>query len=263
MREKLRWNDPRSGREGFDERAGQEWSSGPHPSGTADSIPDTPWHQYKPGSQILKDYSQWAVTSFGLEVISSVQEQWEAYRIAAGSLLEMNHAHRVYLWPWRAAFESWVDFDAFEEAFRKAVEVHRLLANMEMLDRSFRRARLALDMRLYPSSLWENSQWTVTNFGLQVRSSHPERKKIWRIPAYSLLDSPYDNGKIYLWPLRAIEPWIEFNAFEEAFRKAIKEHSLSVDTKTLDESFGAARHAVDVLRRGIMLPRERPNTGRI
>jgi hypothetical protein len=155
------------------------------------------------------------------------------------------------LWPWKAALESWIDFDAFEEAFRKALEEHCRSVDNKMLDRSFCKARRALELSLRCFSLWENSQWTVTSFGLQVRSSLPERSKTWRIPAYSLLDSPYDSGEVYLWPLQAVESWIDFDAFEEAFEKAIKEHSLSVDNKILDKSFRGARHALSILRRGV------------
>ena len=47
----------------------------------------------------------------------------------------------VLMWPWDAAKEPWIDFDAFEEAFRKAVEEHRIQTDLDVLNMTFRRAR--------------------------------------------------------------------------------------------------------------------------
>jgi hypothetical protein len=113
---KLRWNDPPCGREGFDGRAGWEWENGP--LGEELIEPDEPWRNVKPGSRWLWDNRQWAVTSFGLEVYSSLPQRRDAFSIRIEDLLTL--IGRVYLWPWEAAREPWVDFDAFEECLSKS-----------------------------------------------------------------------------------------------------------------------------------------------
>jgi hypothetical protein len=124
----LRWDNPRTGGEGFDERAGIEWECGIDPNDTADSIPDVPWNKYRstlePPNRLLFDNGQWAITAFGLELLSDMQERYDRYRIPACNLLNMYARAPVYAWPVIVAKEPWVVFDAFEEAFRKALEYH-------------------------------------------------------------------------------------------------------------------------------------------
>jgi len=123
---RLRHEDPRCGREHFDKRAGIEWESGPDPNDIAYSKPDVPWNK-KAGSKLLFDYGQWVVTDFGLEPLASVRDRYETregFRIPAGQLLIMHVRGPVYAWPIQLANEPWVDFDAFEQAFRKAVEFY-------------------------------------------------------------------------------------------------------------------------------------------
>jgi hypothetical protein len=84
------------------------------------SKPDTPWR--KPGSRLLFEKGGWAVTEFGLEPLTYVEELGENYKISGCELLEM-HDHR-YKWPVLVAEEPWSDFNAFEEMFRKAIQVH-------------------------------------------------------------------------------------------------------------------------------------------
>jgi hypothetical protein len=143
---KLRWDDPPCGREGFDGHAGSNCEHGPHPNDVTYSIPDEPWNKLKPGSLWQWDNGavnvQWVVTSFGLEPLySNKPERYEFYKISADSLLQMHNRGGVYMWPVDVAAQPWVEFDAFEEAFKKALEKHGLVADTEILDRSFRRAR--------------------------------------------------------------------------------------------------------------------------
>lgn len=138
MSGKLRWDNPRCGREGFDGRTGYEWENGPLFVDGAGGTPDVPWRDFKPGSRWLWDNRQWAVTSFGLEVYSSLAQRRDAWSIHKEELLTI--LGRVYFWPWEAAKERWIDFAAFEEAFRHAVDEHRLHADTIALDITFRRA---------------------------------------------------------------------------------------------------------------------------
>jgi hypothetical protein len=87
--------------------------------------------------------------------------RYERYEIQADQLLEMHDRGQVYKWPILVANEPWADFDDFEVAFRKAIEIfHRRRSSApvtmdwwinrqltqqrpdsEILDRTFRRAR--------------------------------------------------------------------------------------------------------------------------
>lgn len=148
MPSKLRWDNPRCGREGFDGRAGWEWENGPFLD-LGCSTPDVPWHEYKAAPRWLWSNWQWAVTSFGLEILSNETEKSIECRIPIDSLLAVHGCGRVYLWPWEMAMKKWIDFDAFEEAFREALEKHkrtlekqwRLRVDEEFLNTSLRRAR--------------------------------------------------------------------------------------------------------------------------
>jgi len=124
MARALRHEDPRCGREHFDARAGVERDRGPDPSEIVGSTPDVPWNRYKPDSRLLFEQGQWVVTDFGLELLSSVQKDHERYKIPGYELLDMHDLGRVYRWPVQVANEDWIDFDAFEGMFRKALEVH-------------------------------------------------------------------------------------------------------------------------------------------
>jgi hypothetical protein len=76
------------------------------------SKPDTPWR--KPDSRLLFEKGGWAVTEFGLEPLTHVQELWENYKIPGCELLA----------PALPAEKPWPDFDGFEDMFRKAIQVH-------------------------------------------------------------------------------------------------------------------------------------------
>jgi hypothetical protein len=119
------------------------------------SIPDVPWN--KPcGTRCLWDNGSWAVREFGLEPLYSKDgDRYEAYVISAAHLLDMRSFAPVYFWPTDVATQARLDLDAFEDAFKKALEIHcrkyRLVVNDDILARSFRRAR-GLRRRLSPKA---------------------------------------------------------------------------------------------------------------
>jgi hypothetical protein len=124
MARSLRPEDPRCGREHFDLRAGVDWDLGPSPNETKYSIPDTPWNRINHGPRLLSDHGQWAVTEFGLELLSVSREKYERYRISGESLLLTHKSGGVYHWPITVASENWVTLEDFERAFLIAVHVH-------------------------------------------------------------------------------------------------------------------------------------------
>ncbi len=67
---------------------------------------------------------QWAATDYGLE--STKPGAPYEYNIEASRLLEMKGAGRgeLYDWPYHMAEKTWVDIEAFIEAFTKALELH-------------------------------------------------------------------------------------------------------------------------------------------
>jgi hypothetical protein len=126
----LRHEDPRCGREHFDARAGIDWELGPDPNDTAYSRPDTPWNQ-KPGSKFICGKGRWAVTDFGLELLSDFPERNDIYKISGYELLNewvaTDGSGRFYKWPLMLAMEPWIDidvFEAFEHCFYLAMPIH-------------------------------------------------------------------------------------------------------------------------------------------
>ena len=67
---------------------------------------------------------QWAVTEEGLQSIKPGAPY--EYYISADRLLEKGGAGRgeVYDWPLQLAEKTWVDLEAFIQAYRKAIEIH-------------------------------------------------------------------------------------------------------------------------------------------
>jgi hypothetical protein len=119
MARRLRYEDPRCGREHFDARAGVDWECGPNPNDISGSRPDQPWGEYwrtLDAPRILFSKGQWHITSVGLELLSDLRERYERYDIRAERLLEMHDQGRVYMWPILVAKEPWADFDDFEAA---------------------------------------------------------------------------------------------------------------------------------------------------
>lgn len=71
---------------------------------------------------ILYKNHQWEVTSYGLEA----RKPQAPYEIAAKRLSETVSypARTFYSWPVHMAEKTWVDRDAFNQAFTKALELH-------------------------------------------------------------------------------------------------------------------------------------------
>ena len=92
------------------------------------------------------------------------------------------------------------------------------------------------------STIFQNEQWQVTNFGMISRS--PYR---WQIDADQLLATDnYDGTELYDWPLHIItRRWVKPDLFFEAFELAIDIHhgrySGDVDRDLLRTSFDQAR----------------------
>lgn len=131
MARRLRHEDPRQGREHFDLIAGREWEYGPSPNDITGSIADVPRNRLKPASIVIHSKGQWAVTDFGLELLSDLPERNDIYKIPAYELLdelwEEPSGRRFYKLPLVVAWESWVDidvFEGFEECFYAAMPVH-------------------------------------------------------------------------------------------------------------------------------------------
>jgi hypothetical protein len=101
------------------------------------------------------------VTTFGLQPLYSNQsdERYEAYLIPAVCLLRMHDRGPVYFWPVRVAAQPWLDLDGFEEAFRKALEIHSrkygLVPDDHTLATSFRRARGMQRSAVLPNVLYK------------------------------------------------------------------------------------------------------------
>jgi hypothetical protein len=146
----LRHEDPRCGREHFDLRAGLEWEWGPYANETTYSVPDEPWYKYArtltPANKLLFANERWAVTKFNLEPLYEGDE-WPflGYEIPAHRLLSVYPNAPIYYWPLKVTQLPWEYFASFEEAFRKALQLHcwrrSTVVDNEMLERTFRRVR--------------------------------------------------------------------------------------------------------------------------
>src|SRR5689334_6426620 len=68
---------------------------------------------------------QWAVTDWGLE--GAIPGGVAEYLIPASRLLVANGIGegKYYDWPLQLAAKTWIDIEAFNEAFRAALEYHR------------------------------------------------------------------------------------------------------------------------------------------
>lgn len=76
-------------------------------------------------SKVFFSNWQWAVTDYGMEAVSS--DRTPPYEIDAGRLDETSDrtAGTVYGWPVHMAEKNWVDVAAFNEAFEKALVIHK------------------------------------------------------------------------------------------------------------------------------------------
>jgi hypothetical protein len=98
--------------------------------------------------------------------------------------------------------------------------------------------------RLEMASLFENSQWAVTDWGLE--SVKPGAPYKYNIEASRLLEKAgAGGGALYDWPIQMAEKnWIDMRAFREAFMKALELHKgkyqTDVDGALLEQSFKEA-----------------------
>ena len=69
-------------------------------------------------SKVLYENNQWRVTASGMESVKPAP----TYELSANRLLEERDGY--YNWPVHMAEKTWVDIEAFIEAFIKALELH-------------------------------------------------------------------------------------------------------------------------------------------
>jgi len=100
-------------------------------------------------SKVLFENLQWQVTDYGME---SVRKNAPYYHFNAERLLEMEGAGtgKLYDWPLHMAEKTWVDIEAFIDAFKQAVRIHASKlgkVDSAVLERSFAKARQIASMR--------------------------------------------------------------------------------------------------------------------
>ena len=91
---------------------------------------------------------QWGITEIGVEAIEgatgpSIDGATPKYSINTERLLETTTRGKdvFYDWPVHMAEKTWVDVEAFNEAFKKALEYHAVTYDKDMLASSFAEAR--------------------------------------------------------------------------------------------------------------------------
>ncbi len=95
---------------------------------------------------------------------------------------------------------------------------------------------------------FENEQWAVTDAGLSSKESGAPY--VYDIPASHLVvRSGAGNGKYYDWPAQVMtKNWVDGDAFEAAYRAALKIHAKSlpepVDENLLEASVKFARDMI-------------------
>lgn len=87
---------------------------------------------------------QWSVTDYGVESVRPGAPYH--YHFDKSRLLETgNHGGEMYDWPVHMAEKTWIDIEAFIEAFVKALDLHtgsyRGAVDQVMLEKSIERAR--------------------------------------------------------------------------------------------------------------------------
>ncbi len=116
---------------------------------------------------------QWAVTDYGMATVSPAPE----YHLEAKRLLETGSAGReeMYHWPVHLAEKTWVDIEAFVQAFARAIEIHKRKYNGDvdpkMLSTSLGEARaLARHRQAILQGGGDNSkQATAKKIQIQMR----------------------------------------------------------------------------------------------
>jgi hypothetical protein len=89
--------------------------------------------------------------------------------------------------------------------------------------------------------LFKNRQWAVTDYGMATVSPAPE----YHLEAKRILKTGSAGG-VYDWPVHLAEkPWVDIEAFVQAFTQAIEIHKGKykgdVDPKMLSTSIAEAR----------------------
>jgi len=104
-----------------------------------------------------------------------------------------------------------------------------------------------------PSKVWfENHQWSVTDYG--VESVRPGAPHHYHFEKSRLLEARDHGDELYNWPIHMAEKsWIDIEAFNEAFVKALDLHAGSypgtVDKSTLEMSLELSRREAAKRRR--------------
>jgi hypothetical protein len=97
----------------------------------------------EPPSEVWFENHQWSVTDYGVEAVRPAAPY---YHFDKTRLLEAgNSGGELYDWPAHMAEKTWVDIEAFIEAFVKALELHAGkyggTVDEAMLKKSIERAR--------------------------------------------------------------------------------------------------------------------------
>jgi hypothetical protein len=97
----------------------------------------------EPPSKVLFEKHQRQVTDYGIE---SVHRNAPYYHFNAERLLEIQGAGegKLYDWPVHMAEKTWVDIDAFIEAFKEGLKLHSAklgTVDQKVLEASFAKAR--------------------------------------------------------------------------------------------------------------------------
>ena len=83
--------------------------------------------------------NQWQVTTHGLEPVNVMVGSL----IPCDELLKLRAGESLYEWPLHMAEKTWIDYSAFEQAFRMALERHTTGGQLDpvRLDLSIRKGR--------------------------------------------------------------------------------------------------------------------------
>lgn len=85
---------------------------------------------------------------------------------------------------------------------------------------------------------FQNRQWQVTGSGLETL---PGARRPYWVDAKDLA-LLHLGGSLYRWPMvMGGLTWVDLDAFEDAFRAAVRHHHVPVDDLLLAQSFAAAK----------------------
>lgn len=74
--------------------------------------------------------------------------------------------------------------------------------------------------------MYKNSQWKVTDYGIERNDQESDRYFDYDIPKNRLLEPLFGmNEEAYSWPMHMSEKnWVDVGAFCDAFRAAMEHH---------------------------------------